>query len=138
MNPAHPSTLPRTGINVDLLPGILQDMVALIGLPLTMRLVEHRGGRRLYVPKGDMDHDHDLVRLIGRPAAEKLQSEYAGELHFEIPLALAAMRAVRNADIRARRETMSVSQLAGEYRTTERSIRKICNEIEDDRQGGLF
>lgn len=125
-------------INVDLLPGILQDLAGLIGLPLTMRLVEQHGGVRLYIPKGDMADEHELVALIGRAAAEKLRAMYGGEPHFDIPLALASVRAVRNAEIRAKRQHASERTLAREYHTTERNIRLICGRVEDDRQAGLF
>jgi Mor family transcriptional regulator len=128
----------NTSINVSLLPYILQDLVALIGLPATMKLVEQYGGIRLYVPKNDMADNHELVKLIGREAAQQLQNEYAGESHFDIPLAMGAMRAVRNANIRTDRQEMSVSETARKYRTTERHIRFICNDMEDDRQVGLF
>jgi len=124
--------------NTDLLPRILQDLAELIGLQLTMRLVEEYGGIRLYIPKCDMADDHALVKLIGREAAEKLQREYGGEPHMDIPLALASVRAVRNAEIRAARPHKSASHLAREYRTTERNIRLICGEIKDDKQVALF
>lgn len=125
-------------INVDLLPYALQDLVALIGLPPTMLIVEKHGGTRLYIPKNEMADDHPLIKLIGREAAEILQRNYGGEPHMDIPLALRQMRAVRNAEIRAKRQHTSSSKLARDYRTTERNIRLICGEQEDDRQVGLF
>lgn len=125
-------------VNTELLPYILQDLAEQIGLPLTMRLVAHYGGTRLYIPKGGMVDDHKLVQLIGREATAKLQSMYGGEPHFDIPLALKSVRAVRNAEIRAKRPTTSASSLAREYGTTERNIRLICGEIEDDRQNSFF
>lgn len=125
-------------INVDLLPPILQDLVELIGLPLTMELVCVYGGTRLFVPKREVDENHSLSRLLGIEAANKLVEHYGGVEHFDIPLALRALKAVRNADIRAKRGHMSVSQLAREYRTTERHIRIICNKLVDDRQTALF
>ena len=125
-------------INVELLPFILQDLTHLIGLPLTMCIVEKYGGIRLYVPKEALADDHDLVKLLGREAAEKLQSHYGGEMHFDIPLALAHMRAVRNAEIRVKRKNTTASALARDYRTTERNIRLICGEVEDDSQCRLF
>lgn len=131
-----------TEINTDLLEPILQDIVELIGLPHTMRLVETYGGVRLYVPKQSLEDDHDLVRLIGREAAEKLQTIYGGESHFDIPKAERALRAVRDAEIRAARTArtgrMSVRELALKYGLTERNIRYILGEMEDDRQVGLF
>lgn len=126
-------------IDTDLLPPILQDIVALVGLPLTMTLVQARGGVRLYVPKLELDDDHYLVQLLGREAAEKLQNAYGGDEHFDIPKAERALRAVRDSKIRyQRRCDLSVSSLALEYRLTERQIRTICGELVDDRQVSLF
>lgn len=136
MKPATPP--PASPLRVDLLPPILQDLAELIGLHCTMQLVQAYGGVRLYVPKLELDDDHALVRLIGREAAKKLQAMYGGEPHFDIPLALASVRAVRNAEIRAKRRHASERTLAREYRTTERNIRLICGKVEDDRQCGLF
>lgn len=125
-------------INTDLLEPILQDLVGLIGLHPTMQLVQAYGGVRLYVPKLALDDDHSLVRLIGNEAVKKLQAMYGGEPHFDIPKAERALRAVRDAEIRAKRLCSSVRLLALEYRLTERQIRTICGEMEDDRQVGLF
>ena len=125
-------------INTDLLPPILQDLVELIGLHLTMKLVEVHGGTRLFVPKREVADDHPLARLIGSDAAQKLVCTYGGEEHFDIPKAERALRAVRDADIRAKRPHTSVRLLALENRLCERTIRTICGEVEDDRQVGLF
>lgn len=125
-------------IDVALLPIILQDLVKLIGLADTMKLVEAYGGVRLYVPKEWMEDDHPLVKLLGRASAEKLQSVYGGEMHFDIPKAVTALRVVRDTQIRAKRTQASVRELALEYRLTERYIHMICGEVEDDRQAGLF
>lgn len=122
----------------DLLPPTLQDLVELIGLHLTMRLVEKHGGTRLFVPKLGVKDDHPLAKLLGPQAARKLVDAYGGQEHFDIPLAMRALKAVRNAQIRAQRPHISASRLAREYRTTERNIRLICGEVEDDRQVGLF
>ena len=126
-------------IDSSLLPPILRDIVDLVGMHPTMKLVEAYGGVRLYVPKGELAEDHYLVRLIGREAAEKLQAMYGGEPHFDIPKAERAMRAVRDARIRAQRPGTSVRALALEHRLTERQIRTICGELgEDDNQVDLF
>lgn len=142
------NTATATAINTELLEPILQDLVALVGLHHTMTLVQAYGGVRLYVPKLELEDDHYLVRLIGRSAAEKLQAVYAGETHFDIPKAERALRAVRDEEIRAKRKQFlnkpqsgvegSVRYLALEYRLTERHIRTICGELEDDKQVGLF
>jgi Mor family transcriptional regulator len=126
-------------IDTDLLPPILQNIVAGIGLPLTMKLVQARGGVRLYVPKLELEDDHYLVQLLGREAAEKLQSMFGGDEHFDLPKAERALRAVRDTEIRRRRiKGESVRSLALEYGLTERQIYAICDELMDDRQVSLF
>lgn len=121
------------------LPGVLQDIAGMIGLPGTLKLVEKYGGTRLYVPQ-KLDAEHDLSRLIGLDHATMLAETYGGEDHFDIPRAVAATRAVRDAHIRAdRADGITHSQLALRYGLTERQIRNILgNEPEDDRQVGLF
>lgn len=123
---------------IDLLEPILQDIVELIGLHHTMKLVQAYGGVRLYVPKLELENDHSLVQLIGATAAKKLQAMYGGETHFDIPKAERALRAVRDTEIRNKRPHTSVRLLALEHHLTERNIRYICGELEDDRQVGLF
>lgn len=125
-------------INASLLPPILQDLVALIGLPLTMSLVYAYGGTRLFVPKREVVENHYLATLLGIEAANKLVAHYGGEEHFDIPLAMRALKAVRNAQIRAERQNESERVLARRYKTTERNIRLICGERVDDRQTALF
>lgn len=121
------------------LPGILQDIAELIGLPGTLKLVETYGGVRLYVPK-KIDAAHDLARLIGLEQATTLAETYGGELHFDIPRAVAATLAARNARIRADRAAgMTHRELALANKITERQIRNILgDEGEDDKQDSLF
>lgn len=122
----------------DLLPGILRELVDLIGLTATQQLVERYGGVRLYVPK-QFDPDHALVKLIGPAATAKLVGAFGGQDHFDIPKALSATIAVRNAHIRAESKEFSQRALALKYNLTERQIRNILTGTEeDDGQGDLF
>lgn len=121
----------HSDIDIDLLPGILRDIVELIGLVKTMRLVEERGGTRLYVPRLAVSDDHNMVAWIGRAATIRLQSIYGGVEQFDIPKAAAALRAVRDKAIRRQRlGGCPVSRLARDYALTERQIRSICNRDE--------
>lgn len=125
-------------IDVDDLPGILRDLVDLIGLTVTLRLVEHYGGVRLYVPV-KYDPEHMLVKLLGAPAAQKLIEHYGGEEHFDVPKAERAIRAVRDRKIRADYTHKSRRQLAREHRLTERQIGNIVSGVEiEDCQENLF
>ena len=132
-------SLPAT-LDPGLLPGVLREMVGLIGLPATLRIVEAYGGVRLYVPS-HMDAGHDLAQLVGFDAASKLSSEYGGMDHFDVPRAAQALRAVRSAQIRAdRARGMTHRELARKYALTERWIRHLLGEHDDGSgdQLGLF
>ncbi len=118
-------------LNVDLLPQVLQDLVALIELPATMKIVSEYGGTTLYVPVRHVTDNHKLIKVIGRKAAEILQGEYHGE-ELSIPTARKAIRAVRNKEIRAKRQHTSESMLAREYKMSERNIRNICKDMEEE------
>lgn len=127
-----------TELDESLLPGILRDIAALIGLPGMLALVEHYGGVRLYVPVR-FDPDHALVKVLGHGAAAKLIEQYGGLDHFDVPRAVRAIDAVRNAAIRAEYGELSQGQLARRYRLTERQIRNILAGAEqDDGQADLF
>ncbi len=125
-------------IDIEDLPGILRELVELMGLPATLKLVDHYGGVRLYVPV-KYDSEHVLVRQIGAPAATILIEHYGGEEHFDIPKAERALRAVRDRRIRAEYAFKSRRRLAREYDLTERQIGNIVAGVEwDDGQESLF
>ncbi|WP_153116044.1 Mor transcription activator family protein [Rhodocyclus tenuis] len=133
----HDSTASGDEDLLDLLPGELRAIAEIIGIPAALRLVEARGGRRIYFPAG-VDADHQLVKLIGQAPAEALCQAYAGE-RLEIPRALGYVRAVRNAHImQSRAQGISQSALAGEHQLSERHIRNIERCAGDDGQMGLF
>ena len=123
-----------------LLPGVLREIEALIGLAGTLRLAETYGGVRLYVPM-QMHDGHALAQLLGLDAAQRLAEVFGGIEHFDIPKAAAVTRAVRNRQMAAERAQagLSIRQLALKYQLTERQVRNILGEAEeDDGQAGLF
>lgn len=126
-------------VDESLLPGILQEIAELIGLPATLKLVQHYGGVRLYVPK-HLSEDHILITIIGEAAALKLVERFGGLDHFDIPKAQAISIALRNAKIHEEKPTSSVRQLALKYHLTERQVRKILaiDQQEESKQMGLF
>ena len=126
-------------LSVELLPRVLQDFVRLIGLAATMILVEHFGGRRLYIPVNPHP-EHHLARLIGLDKLEALSRVYGLEDHFDIPKADRALRALRDQRIRSEYGPKSASTLAREHGLTERQIWNIVGrDAEPDRdQVNLF
>lgn len=106
-------------------PGVLQDIVQVVGEVTTAKLIaEHGGGARLYIP-ASINPDHHLYKLLGAEAANYLASEFGG-LTVSIPRAAVLQRIERNQKIMADRKAgMTQSKLAIKYQLTERAIRKI-------------
>jgi hypothetical protein len=133
--------LTEDNVAVDSLPSVLRDMAGIIGLQATLKIVKHYGGVRLYVPRS-MSPEHILSRIIGFEAAIKLAGEFGGMDHFDIPRAVAAIRATRNAEMSEKfRKGKTLRELAIEYAMTERGVMKALDASgtsHDDRQSPLF
>lgn len=124
-------------IDLNLLPGELREIAQLIGIPATMALAGKYGGVGLYVPK-ELRADHPLIALIGAENAQKLSQHYPGD-EIEIGKAEAALREIRNQEIRSLYPKLSQRALALKYKTTERNIRLILGECaRNDDQMTLF
>lgn len=127
---------------LDDLPASLRDVVDLIGLPATLRLVEHYGGLiAVYVPR-DIEPDHPLAQAIGLTAARKLATHYGADCLRNIPRCVDGLRRLRNAEIRQRRDAgESPASIARAFALTERQVWTILAESRDaadDRQSALF
>ncbi|MGJ4748481.1 Mor transcription activator family protein [Leptospira sp. SA-E8] len=118
-----------TDVEVDLLPPLLRDFVRLIGIPATMLLVQHHGGRRIYIPSPERCTDaHALARLIGAENLGKLANYYGSVPHFQLPKAERALLAVRNARIVNDYKTRKTArELAVEHNLTEGQIVRILS-----------
>lgn len=123
------------------LPESLREIVALIGLPATLQLVERFGGLiALYVPT-EIGPEHQIAIAIGISAARKLAAHYGGDCVRNIPRCAAGLRRIRNDDIRARRAAgVSAARLALSFGLTERQIWSILNEADtgNGKQSALF
>ncbi len=128
-------------LTIDDLPESLREIVELIGLPATLRLVESYGGIiALYVPR-DVEPDHHLAQAIGITAARKLATRYGADSVRNVPRCVEGLRRIRNAEIRARHPRDSAAKLALDYSLTERQIWSILAEGRDateDKQAALF
>lgn len=100
------------------LPMGAQKLIALIGLPMTLRLVDVHGGHtiNLYNSENSMER---MAEVVGMDAAHKLLKFY-GNAPFTVPLCHHALKAVRNAEILATfdRLTMQENQSARAAVTT--------------------
>lgn len=124
-------------LSTELLPKVLQEFVRLIGLHATMLLVERFGGLRIYIPLNPTA-DHQFAQIIGFENLVKLSQEYGREDHFELPKAARALRALRDAKMRAEYGPKSLRQLAAEHQLTERQVTRIVGAAVNDDQAELF
>lgn len=81
------------------LPTTAQKLVAVVGLPCALRLLDAYGGRtvNLYNSENSLEK---MAALIGRDASEKLL-KFFGNAPFTVPLCQQAMRLVRNKEVLA-------------------------------------
>jgi hypothetical protein len=128
-------------LTLDDLPESLREVVGLIGLPATLKLVEHFGGLiQLYVPR-DISPDHPIAQALGVAAARKLSSVYGADTLRNIPRCAEGLRRIRNAEIRSRHPAESAATLALTFGLTERQIWTILGEDDENgdvRQAALF
>ena len=96
------------------LPRTARDLVDLIGLPATLRLIDARPGQMLTIPKRKRQAGEalfeDLSALVGVEPAGKIVGRYGGE-YLTIPSCRRAVRAVRDAELQARFDVLLKSGL---------------------------
>lgn len=114
------------------LPPRLRALADVIGLPATLRLVEARGGTRIYVPE-EASADHWLAQLVGEPALQQLVSHHARE-YLELDRAAAALRAARDRQIVAlASHGASTASIALQFALTQRQVFNILARAADGR-----
>ncbi|MCX7069234.1 MAG: hypothetical protein NTW85_16300 [Methylococcales bacterium] len=108
----------------DLLSNRTKELIQVVGYDAAIALVNHFGGRHLNIPK-KLKHNHLLVSLIDFSVFEKLCKYYGGTV-LEIDLCtrffchqkqLLIMDSVKLG--------MTNAQLAKQFNTTERQIRRV-------------
>lgn len=85
-----------------------QKLIALIGLPLTLRLVDAHGGCTLNMYNSDNSMDR-MAEVVGHDAAAKLLKFY-GNAPFTVPLCHSALKAMRNATILAEFDRLTMKE----------------------------
>jgi hypothetical protein len=84
---------------VEHLPKSARDLIALIGLPSTLRLVDTHGGIMVNLYNTDTSMDR-MAGVVGLDNARALLKFY-GSTPFTVPVCMRALKAVRNAEILA-------------------------------------
>jgi len=103
-----------------LLPRRTAELADVVGLQAALKLVELRGGRRVWAPKKSRE-DHWLVEHIGLDAFRKLCQHY-GDTSLELDMCKGLKRAIVVAEYE---RGVPVSKLAETYGCTERNIRRM-------------
>lgn len=114
-------------IPAEQLPQSLHEIVDVIGVSATLKLVQAYPGIKLWIP-ADVDPEHNVAVLLGHAKA-RLLSERFKRTQIEIPRCVDAVRAARDAEIRRRYDNGETqSALALEYELTERRVREIVSK----------
>lgn len=133
----HAATPPATSQpDVSHLPESAQRLVALIGLPATVLLVEKHGGKELTLYNRG-DSVARIAATIGFDGAASLL-HFFGSDPFTVPLCTHALRAVRNAKIHAEYDRLtivdkwtgkaSIHHIVDVFRVGERQVKRILKQ----------
>mgnify|MGYP003412766455 CR=1 FL=1 len=108
----------------------LDDIAGVIGFTATLRLSAWFGaGNNLYVPEV-VEDDQQLVRLIGRSAAERMATAFPRE-HLAVPRPTSYEEDLRRWRIATLLERgFSTRQVSVFEKMSERRVQQICRELE--------
>ncbi|MBA5605854.1 hypothetical protein H3H36_10830 [Duganella sp. FT3S] len=90
------------------LPMSAQKLIAVIGLPATLRLVDACGGNSVNLYHSERSLER-MAEVVGRAAAEKLLKFY-GNAPFTVPLCHSALRHVRNREVLAEFDKLTMQE----------------------------
>lgn len=124
------------------LPAKARELIDMIGLPATLRLIDEYGGQTFQVAKGrrakGVAQLEELAAVIGPEAAKKLSHTYGGE-YLSVPSCKRALLPSRDADLQARFDAMTstgglsarsaVNQLAKEFRITAATVWRALKRV---------
>lgn len=119
-----------------LLPPQLRELVRLIGLAHTLRLVEARGGAPLYVGLS-VEGAGVLRELLPAEAVAALVAHYAGHT-LRLPKPDKILQQLRDRAIRAARGAATKRELATLYGLTTERVRQIWREGEAEEPGSTL
>lgn len=120
-----------------LLPPVLRQFEALIGMDATLELARHFGGGELYIPKRVRDKNK-IVQVIGRDHARILAHAFGGERFKDFANAKYALRRFERELTLARikRGEQSLQSAARDLGIQTRRLRHYLNEDAPKRPSG--
>jgi hypothetical protein len=121
--------------DVSHLPSSVQTLIALIGLPLTLRMIDALGGTTLNLYRSDACVER-LAATVGRDAAHAIIKFY-GNTPVTVATCSKALVLVRNRDLLAKFDRLTqnegrsaraaVTQIARDYGVHERTVWRVLN-----------
>lgn len=104
----------------------MASLVDAVGPAAAIKLVQHHGGTRLYIPLS-IHPEHDVAKLIGDDMAGKLAREYGG-CRLDVPSPNGpAFKALRDTEIRRMvADKVSGKKIAKEMQLTYMRVRQIA------------
>jgi hypothetical protein len=114
--------------------GTIEQLAEIIDLDAAVRLCRTVGGVSWYIPN-KASPDHRFVEIIGQEAWSKLCAVFGGT-ELTLPRGDLAYRRRRALEL-IKAVGMSARQIAIDSGTTERHVRRLRAELNDDRQGEL-
>ncbi len=115
-------------VDIDLLEPVLRDFVDVSSLRATLLIVQVYGGTRLPLPR-EMHAEHPLAKLVGLQEARQIANHFRGNRPL-VPKALPALTAIRDRQIKANPEGLTMAELARRHGLGERRIYQIRGEPE--------
>lgn len=112
-------------INIDALPPQLRQLVKTIGLYDSYRLIEERGGIRIFIPENP-DNANVLKGIISDDSTKKICAAFATKT-IELPKLDKIKIQLRNTSIYVDSKLMNNPQLARKYDLTRKQIINILN-----------
>ncbi|WP_293934015.1 Mor transcription activator family protein [Iodobacter sp.] len=131
-----------TQADIALLPHVVQELVGLIGLTATMRLVEHHGGTSILIPQGKNREGQiafeAMAEVVGYKEMTLLAKHFKGNDVLYVANCKAAIRAVRNRLIRRDFDaytleesgSRAVMKLARDHQLSDRRVWEILKEAD--------
>lgn len=110
---------------------LFEEMVTVIGLAAAVKLVEARGGQRIFVPR-KVPAGHWLAELLGLTKANQLAQHFnhQGGNHIDLPAAARLHQAQRNAMIaKMAAEKKSANEIAAAANITRRHVFRLVDRI---------
>ncbi len=112
---------------LELLPPELRVVAEAAGAAAALRLVQERGGRRVYIP-AVVEPGHWLVEIIGLEGLRALVEAYPSE-PIEVSKAEAALRFLRDRQMRSERlRGATISEISTATRLSRRRVQQVLAE----------